>query len=130
MDHEHRLSEEQVFVLKLGGIAIVALLILAVISESQKNNQVVRPFPNAAPPPVVPDLPDLIAELKQSKTIGEGRAQAAITLLTQRQDQANLFQAQRLYDDAQGEFNGPSITLGPACRGGSLTPTFRVSPSG
>ena len=105
MDQDRRLSQEQIGILAIGGLLISGLLLMAA-SESQKNNQLVRPFPNAPPAPVVPDLPDLIAELRQSKTIGEGRARAAIDLLTQRRDQAALFQAQRLYEDAQAEFNG------------------------
>ena len=106
MNGEQRLNEDQKFALKIGlcGIAVIGLIALA--SGSQTNNQVVRPFPNAAPAPVVPDIPDLIAELSRARTIGEGRARAAIELLSARRDRARLFQARRLYEDAQAEFNG------------------------
>lgn len=105
MDETQRFSREQLFIIWVGGFLFLWICLVTVF-ESQKNNQIIRPFPNATPAPVVTDLPDLIFELRQAKTIGEGRARAAITLLSQRQAQANLFQAKRLYEDAQADFNG------------------------
>ena len=98
---------------RLNGIPIFWFVILAILlfgfvllREPQKNNQIVRPVPDGPAAPVVPQLPDVIAELSRSKSLGEDRAQAAIAILTQRQDEARLFQGRQLYDDARAEFNG------------------------
>jgi hypothetical protein len=92
-------------VMALVGLFLVGFVVWSMY-ERQQNNQVVRPFPNDPPAPVVPALPDLIAELSATKSLCEGRAAAAKSILGQRQARAELVAGRRLYDDARAALIG------------------------
>lgn len=50
-------------------LIVIAMADLLLYS-AQQHNQVVRPLPLGPPPPVVPHLPDLIAEFSRLRTLG------------------------------------------------------------
>lgn len=93
----------------IGGIFFVGLIMVAMVLFAM-NNQVVRPLPGGAPAPVVPALPDMMAELRSMKTLCEGRAAASIDLVREQGGgEAVLSRGRSLYVDAQSALAG-SIT--------------------
>ncbi len=102
-------------VLCLCGIGVVAFFLYS----SQKNNQFVPPvplntlpFPIApAPAPVIPDLPEIISELRRGKSAAESRAAAATSNLSKKRfatkrEQAAFNEGRRRYNSAKEETDG------------------------
>jgi hypothetical protein len=89
----------------LTAIAIVLLVCLVVemIQQSQRSNQIVRPLPGTAP--VAPALPQLVSYLRGAKSICESRAQAAKGRHPPLPS-AQLDNGRRLYDSTKSEFDG------------------------
>jgi hypothetical protein len=94
--------------------SLVTLLIFAalfgaggwMIYQSQQANQVVRPLPDAAPAPVIPQLPDLAAELRKAKSLCEGLARQAKGMAAAgRLAPERLERGRRLYTDAKADFD-------------------------
>jgi len=85
---------------------IFALLILAatgaVVYLVWRSNQVVRPFPGK-PAPVVPQLPDLAAELSKIKSLCESRALAAKGSLRRLEARKQLPIGEKLYGEVKAE---------------------------
>jgi hypothetical protein len=88
----------------------VLLIILAFAGvwlwQSQADNQIVRPFPGGQPAPVVPQLPNLAADLSSSKSICESRATQVKSMSGGRGLSRELAQGQRLYGNAKAELDG------------------------
>src|SRR5438093_1402798 len=87
------------------GIGVVpwlalALIIALAVCQSQKQNQIVRPLPNGRPAPVVPQLPDLAANLSQAKSLCESRARSAQTAARNRRSlRREMGRGSKLYSE-------------------------------
>jgi hypothetical protein len=91
---------------KLFVFVLIFVFVWLLFDSSQKNNQIVRPFPDGRPAPVVLELPNLVAELSGTRSLCESRAKAAMALLlAQDGGTARLVEGRRLYDEARAEFN-------------------------
>jgi hypothetical protein len=88
-------KERALLVISLVGLAI---LIAVAVNSAQQNNQIVRPVPDAAPAPVVPQLPDIIAYLQGAKSSCEGRVQLVKSMGRERRlSKRETDHAQQLY---------------------------------
>jgi hypothetical protein len=88
-------------------IGVIAFLIIVwvMMDESKQNNQIVGP--RSEPAPVVPQLPDFIADLSSAKSLCEGKARAAKDTARRRQipDEA-MARGRGLYIEAKSSFDG------------------------
>lgn len=89
-------------------VLIFLLLVFAIFGEKQDNNQVVRPNPNGPAPPVIPMLPDLVADFQVAKVKCEAAATNGRDLLGngRRRDAKKLAEGRKLYVDAKAEIDG------------------------
>jgi hypothetical protein len=90
----------------LGALALV-FLGGWIVYQTQQDSQIVRPFPNAPPAPVVPQLPDLAAKLRRAKSLCEGLARQAKGKAAERRIRQGQFElGRRLYTEAKSESDG------------------------
>jgi hypothetical protein len=101
-------NNRQLFLL-IGGGALV-LFILYRIDESQKNNQFVRPIPDSQPAPVVPELPDLMANLDMIRMRAESQAGEAKRFAAQGRIRGGELAKGRGYYDRVRENTNATIT--------------------
>ncbi len=89
------------------GFGVLMVCLNASFNESQQNNQIVRPDPTAPPPPVVPALPTLVAELSRVKTVCEDRAREAKNFIRHHHvRERDIRIGQRHYTGVRSELNG------------------------
>jgi hypothetical protein len=105
------------------GVVAIVLFILYRIDESQKNNQFVRPIPDSQPAPVVPELPDLMANLDMIRMRAESQAGEAKGLASQgRIPGDELTQGHGYYDRVRENANA-TITYMQTALHRRFTPT-------
>lgn len=69
--------------LAIGFFIFIAAFVVLAFWAGYRNNQFVGPLPDLAQPsPLVPELPDIVGRLRETKTVCEGRAADAKTLLS------------------------------------------------
>jgi hypothetical protein len=92
--------------------ASILLVLWLVLNEGAQNDQVVQPFPNVNPAPVVPELPNIIADLNVTKTCCENNATAAKQFASgQRSKTKELDKGRKLYQKVETETNALIVFL-------------------
>lgn len=103
------MNDESRKAIAVGVLVLVFLLLgFAMIEEKQANNQVIRPNPNGPAPPVIPMLPDLVADFQIAKVKCEAEAANGRDVLGngRRRDSRKLAEGRKLYVEAKAEIDG------------------------
>src|SRR4051794_12470536 len=79
-------------------LCLLVPVVFVIVVQVRKHNQVVSPIPGGPPAPVVPQLPDLAAELREAKSLCEADGRAA-----KGQRTADIATGQRLYTEAKAK---------------------------